>query len=242
MTATSEATIEPFATAFELDLPHGTVVAVALPEPEEPSLGNGLCVLHPAEREVAEGLAPLRRVSWIGGRIALRRALERVGLISGPILSTPRGAPRMPDNVMGSISHKSRLAAAIVAPTAHGTVGFDLEQLAPERPKIERLVLTPSEREAISVLPPEARWQGIITRFSVKECVFKALDPYVQRYIGFQEAAIALHADGTAAIELALKNGEGPFAVEGRWVIRGEWLLATVRAHLASTTMLSTFQ
>jgi 4'-phosphopantetheinyl transferase EntD len=233
---------EPFSTAFELSLPHGALVAVVLPEAGNTTAWAGLSMLHPQEREAAEALQPLRSVTWVGGRIAIRRALVSIGAEAVPILSTARGAPLLPEGVIGSISHKNRLAAAIVAKGHSGTVGLDLEQVAPARPKIARLVLTPEECCSVDAMPESTRWPSIITRFSVKESIFKALDPYVHRYIGFHEASVVLHDDGTTTISLSLKHAEGPFVVDGQWLWRGDWIVTTVRAHLASTTMLSTFQ
>lgn len=233
---------EPFSTASKLSLPHGELVTVVLPQAGDAIAWAGLSLLHAEEREFAETLPPLRRVTWVGGRIALRRALAIVGVESGPIRSTARGAPILPNGVLGSISHKNQLAAAIVAPSDAGTLGLDLELAEPARPKIARLVLTPEERRVVDALPEPDRWPAIITRFSVKECIFKALDPYAQRYIGFHEASVDVHDDGSTTIALSLKYGEGPFALEGQWLRRDGWIVTTVRAHLASTTMLSTFQ
>lgn len=205
----------------------GTVVAVALPE-AGPVPGEALARLPAEERAIAAGLRGFRPPEWVGGRLALRRAArEALGIELSPVGIGPRREPLLPPGVTGSVAHKRGLAVAIVAPAAAGTLGIDLEDPAPERAGIERLVLTPAERAA---LPAGAgRWPAVIARFAVKEALYKALHPHVGRYVGFAEAEVALADDGPA-VSLRLTGGEGPFAVEAR--VRpfvGGRLLALVR-------------
>lgn len=63
----------------------------------------------------------------------------------------------------------------------------------------------------------------ILLRFSFKESVYKAIFPFVRRYVSFQEAEVQPLADGTARIRLLLKPpGEGQ-APEGPFEARGLW-------------------
>ena len=70
---------------------------------------------------------------------------------------------------------------------------------------------------AIDALPPELRWRGVVARFSIKESIYKAIDPFVQRYVGFKEAHVELGDEASpvreARVRLSLAQGEGPFAV-----------------------------
>ena len=47
----------------------------------------------------------------------------------------------------------------------------------------------------------------VSTRFSLKESVYKAMHPLLCQFVGFQEAEITPHANGTALVSLNLKNG-----------------------------------
>jgi enterobactin synthetase component D len=76
------------------------------------------------------------------------------------------------------------------------------------------------ERTAISELPENRRWIALLVRFSIKESIYKALYPYVRRYVGFHEALVEPDVQGSAKVELRLAKGEGPFRVEARY----EWL------------------
>lgn len=209
-------------------LAHGLCAAVELPDQASADLLPD--ALTPEERAHALSLGPIRRISWVGGRVALRAAAQRLGRSLDTIGATPRGAPSLPPGLVGSIAHKSRLAVALVEASTTETVGIDLEELDRPRPQIAKLVLRPEERAAVDALPEAERWQAILLRFSVKETIFKALDPHVQRYIGFQEARVEPREDGTAVLSLMLERGEGPFELDARWSIVERHVLATLRA------------
>ncbi|MFL5304630.1 MAG: 4'-phosphopantetheinyl transferase [Polyangia bacterium] len=200
----------PFERRFTARLPFGVCVGVALPD-AVPAESDWPALLHPDERDFARGLAEPRRASWIGGRVALRAALDAAGLSSRePLLATARGGPRLPAGATGSISHKSDLAVAIAAPVGQppATVGIDLEQLRPLRVDVSARVLTPGERDGLP-LPGPQRDAHILRLFCAKEAVYKALDPWLGRYVAFQE--VEIH-DGLA-VRLTLSDGAGPFAV-----------------------------
>jgi enterobactin synthetase component D len=191
--------------------------------------------LHAREAEFARALSPFRRASWVGGRVALRAALAAIGVeAAGPILATARGAPALPAGAVGSVSHKSDLAVALVArasgtPPA-ATLGIDVEAVRSFRHDIAGHVLTPDERAA---LPPDgpARDREVLRLFSAKEAIYKALDPWVQRFVSFHEATI-VHgppAAGGLIARLALARAEGPFTVEIHDASDGDALLLAAR-------------
>ena len=202
-----------FQRQFVLDLPFGTCVGVSLPADGAFELPAGL---HPVETAFARALPEARRGGWVGGRFALRAALAAAGLeASEPMLSTPRGAPLLPTGAVGSISHKRTIAVALCARQAdpRATIGIDVEDLRPLRTDIASRVLTTEE---LAVLPAEgpARDAAVLLAFSAKEAIYKALDPWVHRFVGFQEASVAHAADGSLTARLVLAGGEGPFSVE----------------------------
>lgn len=210
-----------FERRFVRELPFGTCVGIALPAIES-ARGNDdpfdlPPVLHADEVGFARGLSPFRRAGWVGGRVALRAALTEIAFDApAPIFATPRGAPSLPPGVVGSVSHKSDLAVALVARTSGApaaTLGIDVEVVRSLKHDIARHVLTADERAA---LPPEgpARDAEVLLLFSAKEAIYKALDPWVGRFVSFQEAQIAHAPGGGLAARLTLARGEGPFAVE----------------------------
>jgi enterobactin synthetase component D len=202
-----------FERRFLRELPFGFCVGVSLPADGAFELPEDL---HPMEAAFARALPEARRAGWVGGRVALRAALAAVG-VGAPdaMLSTPRGAPILPPGAVGSVSHKRAIAVALAAraPTSRATVGVDVEELRPLRTDISRRVLTPDERAR---LPPDgpARDAAVLLAFSAKEAIYKALDPWVQRFVSFEEATVARAPEGGLTARLALTGGEGPFTVE----------------------------
>lgn len=207
----------PFHVAHDHACSHGILCAVHITDSPEPVPEEILASLPPAEAAHAAGLRGYRQGQFVGGRIALRQALGHLGVRPGALLSLERGAPALPNGIVGSISHKRDLAIAMVARDQGWTLGVDLEDYAPERLRIAKAVLRPEELEAIEPLADRERWIELVLRFSIKESIYKALDPYVNRYVSFHEASVSPDLEGRAAVQLHLEKGEGPFEVEARY-------------------------
>ncbi|WP_373048807.1 4'-phosphopantetheinyl transferase superfamily protein [Vulgatibacter sp.] len=215
----------PFAAAFVERHPFGHLAAVHLPAGLDPVPVEVLARLVPEEAAHAAGLRARRQIEWTGGRLALRLAAAAAGVALPAVLPGPRGEPLLPAGVQASVSHKRSIALALVA---HGaaTVGLDVEELEPPRPSIARRILTEAEGAEVAALPEAAQWPAILARFAIKEAIYKAVHPHVQRYVAFSEATVAL--DPPAAT-LALAHGEGAYLPEVELQRRGDLLLAAVR-------------
>jgi enterobactin synthetase component D len=232
--------------AFRLDLPHGRCVGVHIPTGVEQdnllALAPGLAGLADDERGFLESLSVARKPTWLAGRIALHEALRDLGLDGGPILTTKRGAPELPDGVTGSISHKRTLAVALAARKNGGlSIGIDLEPIPASppsptepgwdnRPDISSRVMTAEELAALAGMPEPVRRREVVLCFSIKEALYKAINPLVGRYVSFQEATVLPRLDGTVAVTLALTNNEGPFLADARW--------SEIAGHLLTTASL----
>ena len=184
-------------------------MAVFLPQTPDPVPDEVLAVLHETEVSYARALRSYRQVQFVGGRIALRAACAQLGVRPPALLPDDRGAPQMPSGYVGSVAHKRDLAVAMVALVGDGTLGIDLEAYGPPRMAIARKVLTEPERTAINDLPEAQRWHSVLLRFSMKEALYKALDPYVRRYVGFHEAQVYPDGEGAARVQFDLAGGEG---------------------------------
>lgn len=199
------------------------------------SLMQALLVrLHPEEVRLAGRMPGRRALDWVGGRIAVREAMKSTlpGGCRAPVFSTPRGAPLIPGGFCASISHKSNesevLAVALVARAEEGSIGIDLEIVDEPREAIAPLVLTPAELKKVQRLPGPDRWLQILLHFSLKEAVYKAIDPVVQRYVDYQEASLNLSPEGSAEIIWHTAGLQG-LQVEALWTMRGRYILTSAK-------------
>jgi 4'-phosphopantetheinyl transferase EntD len=224
----------PLQVAFRLPLAHGRCVGVRIPAELDDSDLAGLCE---EERNFLGGLAPARRPSWLCGRVALHLALADAGVRAGPILQGKRGAPDVPAEAVGSISHKRTLAVGLAAERdGDGGLGVDLEVAPPpfateedaradKRPDIRKHVLTPDELAVIGAWPVVEQQRRILLHFSFKEAFYKAINGMLGRYVSFQEASVHPHPDGTARFDLALQERTTAWHTDARWTeVEGHFL------------------
>jgi enterobactin synthetase component D len=219
--------VNPFEIAFHHAAPHGVLTAVHLPDSPAPVPEAVLAQLHPEESQHARTLGGYRQVQFVGGRLALAAARRQLGAPLDPSLPDDRGAPRIPAGFVASISHKRTIAVAMAARDTGARLGVDIEDYGPPRPGIAQHVLRPSELAELEGLPPDRHWIALLIHFSLKESIYKAIDPYVRRHVGFLEAEVNPDASGRAQVKMHLVNGEGPFAIDARY----EW----VNGHLLTS-------
>jgi phosphopantetheine--protein transferase-like protein len=220
-----------------LALPHGLAAAVAVGEGELPVPGravipleDALAALLPEEQARAAELAPVRRRDWVAGRLALRAALAGAGLACDrPVLADDRGAPVLPEGLDGSVSHKRGLAVALAAARGPHRVGVDVELLVAPRLDLAPRVLTADERAAVAALDPAARGRAVTLRFSIKEAIYKAIDPFVRRYVGFREVAVWPEESGAVRVEV-VAGADLPLEIEAAWTAVGELVVCSARA------------
>ncbi|MGC9984001.1 MAG: 4'-phosphopantetheinyl transferase superfamily protein [Polyangia bacterium] len=224
--------------AFRLSLVHGRCVGVRIPAQVNEAV---LAALVPDERTFVSTLAPGRHPSWVAGRLALREAFRDLGIGPGPILATRRGAPALPSDLVGSISHKRMLAVGLAARREGGaSIGVDLETSPPAfasahqaqsqaRPDVRTRVLTHDELLRLESVPEENRRRTVILHFSLKEALYKAIDPLVGRHVAFHEASMTPLPDGSASIALALSEDDGSFFAVGSWTEVEDHFLTTAR-------------
>jgi enterobactin synthetase component D len=180
--------------------------------------------IHPQEQAQLASFGPLRRKTWLGGRSALRAALAAHGVeFAGPILSTKRGAPDVGECARVSISHKEQLAVALVADACAGSaVGVDVELDVPTKIDIARKILTDDELKQLSLLDASERDRCVRTVFSIKEAIYKAIDPFVGRYVAFREVELftpsGLPARSPLSPRLQLREPHPPLTVSAWWM------------------------
>jgi 4'-phosphopantetheinyl transferase EntD len=208
---------------IEKILPSTVAVAEALSDPPD-------AVLFPGEEELIRNAVEIRRKEFTTARWCARRALGELGLAPAPILKGERGAPIWPGGVVGSMTHCAGYrAAAIARRTDVLTVGIDAEPHEPLPDGVHETIALATEQQRELELrraSPEIHWDRLL--FSAKESVYKAWFPLTHRWLGFEQADIVLHSNGSftaglliSATEPALATGStaAPMAFSGRWLV-----------------------
>jgi enterobactin synthetase component D len=223
----------PYAPAFQLETEYGTMAGTHLPPVLAPIPAHALAALHPEERAFAMTRRAYRQVQFVGGRLALGAVVRALGYPSVAVLSDEHGAPTLPAGLTGSVSHKRDLAVAIVAAGDHG-LGIDIEDAHRSSLDIASHVLCDDEQHAIAALDEPRRLLELITRFSIKESVYKALHRFVRRHIGFRDVAVWPDEHGGARVDLRL-DGAGEFRFTVLHTRLEHQVLSIVQAHPTCT-------
>jgi enterobactin synthetase component D len=221
--------VGPFEVAWVRQVRFGALAAVHLPPGTAPLAPEILARLAPEEAALALEERGRRQIEFAGGRLAARAAAELLGLAWGPLLKGEgEGHPVAPAGLTASISHKPELALALVATDAEGLVGVDLEGDGRQRLAIASRVCRPEELDACAALPDAARWTEVLTRFAVKEALYKAAWPRVRHFFGFQAARVDLQPALQITLELPPEDPRLAIEAELLW-LTPEQLVAMVR-------------
>ncbi|OPA86039.1 4'-phosphopantetheinyl transferase [Pseudomonas fluorescens] len=176
-----------------------------------------------------------RQAEFLAGRLCARAALHQLEQLNCiPAIGEDR-APVWPAHISGSITHSTGHAAAIVGHKAQWRgLGMDLENvLTLER--AERLageILTADELLRMASVPRDQIARLVTLTFSVKESLFKALYPMVQKRFYFEHAEVLEWADAghvrlRLLTDLSAEWCHGTEVV-GQFAVDGEQLLSLV--------------
>lgn len=176
-----------------------------------------------------------RQAEFLAGRLCARAALQQLDQLDCvPAIGDDR-APVWPGHISGSITHSTGHAAAIVGHKAQWRgLGMDLENLL-SLERAERLageILTADELLRMASVPREQVALLVTLTFSVKESLFKALYPIVQKRFYFEHAEVlewsqAGHVRLRLLTELSAEWCYGK-ELEGQFAVEGEQLLSLV--------------
>lgn len=207
----------------------GAVVAVEAGDDERP------VDLFPAEETLMARALPARRREFATGRDCARRALERLGVPTVPVLAGNRGEPVWPAGVVGSITHcRGYRGCAVAAATAMAAIGIDAEPHEPLPEGLVERVAGAEEKSGLAQLAraqPAVAWDRLL--FSAKEALYKAWYPLAERWLGFEDAVLTIDPEQrTFAARLLVP---GPLVAgaelrdfEGRWLVEDGLVLTAV--------------
>jgi len=211
---------------------------------ESEHLPATLSYLREEELAFAASLRTRDASQFIGGRIALRHAMgAELSRRVAPVLRGPRGAPILA-LCGGSISHKDEVAVALVrqavdlpsAPQEHCSfgecVGIDVENLGRRRriDLLSKKVLTTREGQRLGALSGSGltRSEEVLLSFSFKEAIYKAIDPFLQRRVGFKEVEVIPASDGTCFARICHSEPNLEIALDGQWKRVGEYNVTSI--------------
>jgi 4'-phosphopantetheinyl transferase EntD len=183
--------------------------------------------VHALDLEACPSQAPLRMHTWLGGRAALRLALRRFGVEPDHIGRTERGAPSLPEGLVGSLGHKTDIAVALAARADGWTRGVDVEQIREMKTSIEDRILRDEEKARWSELGSEGRDRFLLASFSIKEAVYKALDPHVARWVDYKECEVRFLPN--SKVRVALFVPEARFLCEARLYEQAGYFVSTAK-------------
>ena len=153
------------------------------------------------EEEFLERLSSAKRKSEFSlGRRCAHQALAKFKLESEPILrNADTKEPCWPKDVLGSISHSGKYAAAAVGKVGDiSGIGIDLESLSRVVDfNISRHVCVEKELKWLKSLTPDQANLGLRIIFSAKESIFKCLFPISKTYLYFKDATVTVDEANT---------------------------------------------
>jgi 4'-phosphopantetheinyl transferase EntD len=178
--------------------------------------------LFPEERAVIARAGDKRRREFTTVRACARDALAELAIAPAPVLPGASGAPQWPPGLIGSMTHcEGYCAAAVARQTDLASVGIDAEPQGPLPEGVLDAICVPDD---VAGLDAVARTGVAADRllFSAKEAVYKAWFPLAQRWLGFDDATVALRPDGTFTARLfvdgLVDRGRRLAGFEGRWM------------------------
>ncbi|MBC7713429.1 MAG: 4'-phosphopantetheinyl transferase superfamily protein [Rhizobacter sp.] len=154
-------------------------------------------------QDSVNGFHPNRKEEFILGRLCASKAYEMLTtkeLLS--LQSLQSRAPLWPDDVVGSITHDKNFVGAAVAKKSDLIgVGIDFEEMGRTKMELSSHIRSAGDLKS----HPEFSDVELLTLiFSTKETLYKALYPSVQKFFGFEDAALRSvdKANGVFEIEL----------------------------------------
>jgi len=175
-------------------------------------------LLAPEEEALVAKAAPKRRREFALGRCCARKALAALGHDNAVIGRRDNGAPLWPDRVVGSITHTSGYAAALVADARRFSgIGVDAERVGGVTPNLWPRLFDAAERDYLESLDEAGRKLTATLFFCAKEACYKAWR--METALPFREIHVTRTKDGF----IATKSDD---TIKGRFAVQGDLLLA----------------
>ena len=153
--------------------------------------------------EKLESASTKRKIEYIASRVCGIQEGESLKDIG----SHPNGAPRFPNNYIGSLTHSKDFAVCSRALSSDFlSIGIDIERLVDEKKMntLEKMVLT--KKELLYLKKSENMLRDATIMFSAKESLYKLINPLAQCFINFQEGIVLSINSVTNKADIELKS------------------------------------
>jgi 4'-phosphopantetheinyl transferase EntD len=143
------------------------------------------------EKKVASSFSGKRIKDFSTGRYCARRALANIGYENAEILVGDERQPIWPTGYVGSISHSSKLAGAVVGKAAQlGSIGLDIETIGKIKPDMWRLLYTATETQFLAGFTGEELAYYTTLLFGFKESFYKLQYPLTNTFLNFTDVEV----------------------------------------------------
>jgi 4'-phosphopantetheinyl transferase EntD len=177
--------------------------------------------LDPQEEALVAGSADKRRRDFALGRACAHQALAALGYGKAVVGMGEDGAPLWPAGVVGSITHTTGYAAALVAEARHFSgVGLDAERVGGVTENLWPRLFDAAERDHLLALDPASRHVPATLFFSAKEACYKARA--MKGTLLFREIHVAPE-EGGFTVTRGNEKLHGRYAVEGDLMLTAVW-------------------
>lgn len=167
------------------------------------------------------------------GRACARRALTELGIHDFSLLPGERREPLWPSEVIGSITHTTGFAAAVVGLRSRiQALGVDCEVISSLSDDLWESICTPAEQAYLASLPQAQAQQWAALIFAAKEAFYKCQFPVSREWVGFEAVTIEAFAGQfrvVPQIRLPVAS-EWVASLVGRYEFRECWVIAGVTA------------
>ena len=194
-------------------------------------------VLTPSELTFISHCAPKRIDDFTRGRACAHRGMGELGLGDVSLLAGDKREPLWPEDVVGSITHTTGLAAAVVARrNAIEALGIDCEVVDSVGPDLWERICTLDEQQRLGHLPEAQARQQAALIFAAKEAFYKCQFSLSHEWVGFEDVSVEASAGSFKIVPhvhlpVAL---EWVAALEGRYQFRGPWVVTGVTALISA--------
>ncbi len=185
--------------------------------------------LHPREQAETTKMGAKRLKDFRASRYCARKALEQVNISGFPLLPSKDRAPVWPAEISGSITHKGdRCLAVISAKSKITSIGVDIEYNSPLKNTLTKQILTESEIQGTDHDSQDLILAKLI--FSIKESIYKCLNPIYNQWIGFKDVTVKLN-QSMNNFQVIAENSLHPSislnAIQGSWLIEKDYIYSS---------------